>query len=226
MQFEPSLVGPGALPLWLDVGSVALGAIYGATLATSRRAPLVGVLLLGILFGFGGGMIRDILLNTQINALVHGYYLTAVAISSIIGALIGDRIQQNGFLFTLLDSVVMGLFMVIGTEKAINYGMPTSSAIFIGVLTAVGGGIIGDLLTGELPSVMARGPWIASAATLGAISFVVLDPYFTRTTVELTAILLTIVIRMLSHQRGWEAPTPDDLKPSRWTKKTTTKETV
>jgi uncharacterized membrane protein YeiH len=76
VNFEPTFITPGVLPLWLDIGAVALGEVFGATLANSRQAPLLGVLLVGILLGFGGSMIRDILLNTDINALVHGRYKT------------------------------------------------------------------------------------------------------------------------------------------------------
>lgn len=118
MPFEPTFITPGVLPLWLDVGAVALGAVFGATLANSRQAPLLGVLLVGILLGFGGSMIRDILLNTDINALVHGRYITTAVIASIIGALLGDLLLKPMWLFTMLDATVMGLFAVIGTEKA------------------------------------------------------------------------------------------------------------
>jgi len=54
MILEPTIISPGVLPLWLDIGAVALGAVFGATLANSRQAPLLGVLLVGILLGFGG----------------------------------------------------------------------------------------------------------------------------------------------------------------------------
>jgi uncharacterized membrane protein YeiH len=88
VPIESTFITPGVLPLWLDIGAAALGALFGATLANSRQAPLLGVLLVGILLGFGGSMIRDILLNTDINALVHGRYITTAVIASIIGALL------------------------------------------------------------------------------------------------------------------------------------------
>ena len=80
MHFEPTFITPGALPLWLDIGAVALGAIFGATLANSRQAPLLGVLLVGILLGFGGSMIRDILLNTEISSIALCVLLRGMAI--------------------------------------------------------------------------------------------------------------------------------------------------
>jgi uncharacterized membrane protein YeiH len=83
-------------------------------------------------------MIRDILLNTDINALVHGRYITTAVIASIMGALLGDLLLKPRWLFTMLDATVMGLFAVIGTEKALLFGMPISSALFIGTLTAIG----------------------------------------------------------------------------------------
>ena len=219
MPFEPTFITPGVLPLWLDIGAVALGAVFGATLANSRQAPLLGVLLVGILLGFGGSMIRDILLNTDINALVHGRYITTAVIASIIGALLGDFLLKPMWLFTMLDATVMGLFAVIGTEKALLFGMPISSALFIGTLTAIGGGIIADLLTGVKPDVMSRGPWSASMALVSACWFIIWFEQGYVRFAEFSSIALCVLLRGMAIWRGWEAPHAEHLKPNTWIKR-------
>lgn len=220
MQFEPQIVDPIALPLWIDLGAVAVGAIYGATLATSRKAPLVGVLLMGMLYGFGGSIIRDLLLNAPINPLVQSRYVPMAAASAIIGAVFGNQILKPKRLFYGLDALVIGMFVVIGAEKALIYGMPIGSVIFIGTLTAIGGGILGDVLTGRTPDIMTRGPWLASSALFGAIWFVIWYEQSLVQFAELSTIAIVIAMRGLSLWRGWEAPTPEDLKPKVWVERT------
>lgn len=226
MQLEPQLVDPISLPLWIDLGAVAVGAIYGATLATSRKAPLVGVLLMGMLLGFGGSIIRDVLLDAPINPLIQPYHVPVAAASAIAGAIFGQQILKPKRLFYTLDALVIGMFVVIGAEKALIYNLPIGSVIFIGTLTAIGGGILGDLLTGQRPDIMSRGPWLASSAFLGAIWFVVWYQQNLIQFAELSTIIIVIAMRGLSLWRGWEAPTPEDLKPKAWvarTKKRTNK---
>ncbi len=214
MHFEPNLVAPGALPVWLDLGAVGLGAIYGATVASARKAPLIGVLLMGVILGFGGGIIRDVFLNTSINALTHGKYVTTVTIAALIGALLGDRLMRPVWVFLTLDALVMGLFVVIGTEKALIFGMPTSSAIFIGTLSAIGGGIFGDLLMGRTPEVMARGPWQASVALACAIWYVIWARQDLVQFAEISTLVLAVGIRGMSLWRGWDAPTLEPINPA------------
>ena len=220
MQFEPQIVAPISLPLWIDLGAVAVGAVYGATLATSRKAPLVGVLLMGMLLGFGGSVIRDILLDAPINPLVKSQHVPTAAASAIIGAIFGQQILKLKRVFYTLDALVIGMFVVIGAEKALIYNMPIGSVIFIGTLTAIGGGILGDVLTGQKPDIMSRGPWLASSAFLGAIWFVIWYEQSFIQFAELSTIIIVIAMRGLSLWRGWEAPTPEDLNPKVWVERT------
>jgi uncharacterized membrane protein YeiH len=142
------------------------------------------------------------------------------AASAIIGAVFGNQILKPKRLFYGLDALVIGMFVVIGVEKALIYGMPTGSVIFIGTLTAIGGGILGDVLTGRTPDIMTRGPWLASSALFGAIWFVVWYQQGFIQFAELSTIAVVIAMRGLSLWRGWEAPTPEDLKPKAWVERT------
>ena len=213
---ELNLIQPGAIPLWLDLGAVALGAIYGATLATSRNAPIIGVLLVSVLMGFGGSMLRDILLDTPINALTQGRYMTTVMVCTLLGALFGNRLLQPTWLILMLDALVMGLFAVIGTEKAFLFGMPTSSSILIGTITAIGGGIMADILLGQRPDIMSRGPWSASIALVCAAWFVFAYGQGWRGFAEVSSIALAVSLKAMVLWRNWEAPMPEHLKTVDW----------
>lgn len=220
MQFEPNFISPNALPPLLDLGAVALGSIYGATLASARKAPIVGVLLVGILMGFGGSVIRDLLLNVQINPLVQGRYMTTAVTASLIGAVFGHQILKPKRLFFFLDALVIGMFVVIGAEKALVYGMPIGSVIFIATMTAVGGGILTDILFGQTPDIMSSGPWLASVALLGAIWFIIWYNQDLVIFAEASTVILVTYVRTMSLWRGWQAPMPTDLKPKTWVERT------
>lgn len=174
---------------------------------------------MGILLGFDGSVIRDILLNAPINPLAQSPYLPTAVITAIIGALFGHYLLRPKFLFAFLDAVVIGMFTVIGAEKAWIFGMPTGSVIFIGTLTAIGGGLLGDILTGETPDIMRRGPWMASVAVVGAIWFVFWFGRDFDRFAELSTIVLVVFLRIMSLWRGWNVPTPEDLKLQSWVKR-------
>lgn len=213
---ELNLIAPGAIPLWLDLGAVALGALYGATIATQRKAPFIGVLLVAVLLGFGGSMLRDILLNAPINALTHGRYMSTVMICTVVGALFGHRLLQPKWLIGVLDAIVMGLFVGIGTEKAFLFGMPTSSSVLIGTMTAIGGGIMADLLLGDKPDIMSRGPWSASIALVCSFYFVSVYGAGFHLFAELSTVVLAVAIKGLALWRHWEAPMPEHLTTTEW----------
>lgn len=213
---ELNLIQPGAIPLWLDLGAVALGALYGATIATQRKAPFIGVMLVAVLLGFGGSMLRDILLNAPINALTHGRYMSTVMICTLVGAMFGHRLLRPAWLIMLLDAVVMGLFVGIGTEKAFLFGMPTSSSVFIGTITAIGGGILADLLLGDKPDIMSRGPWSASIALVCSFYFVTVYGAGWHLFAELSTVLLAVAIKALAVWRSWDAPMPEHLTSTEW----------
>jgi len=216
---DGQLVTPHSLPLWLDLGSIAIGAIYGATLATARRAPLIGVFIVAVLMGVGGGMIRDILLGTDIAALVNPHYMQTMIIGALLGAFFGHWLTKPKWIFPVLDSIVMALFVIIGTEKSFLYGMPIASSIFIGTLAAIGGSVLSDLLLGDRPAIMTRGPWNTSIALVSAIFLVILLEQGLRTPAEILTILLSVLIRTMALWKGWSAPTVDHFKPTYWKKR-------
>lgn len=216
MHLELGLVGPESIPAWLDLGSVAVGAVFGATLGTSRKAPLIGVLLLAGAIGFGGGILRDLFLGVPINALTNNSYIITVAVAALVAIMLGDRLVRPLWVLLMLDALVMGLFVVIGTEKSLILNFPAGSAIFVGTVAAIGGGIIADLLTGELPVVMKRGPWQASIALACAIWFVTINQFHHQALTEISTIVLAVAIRGTTLWRGWEAPHADHLSISKW----------
>ena len=146
--------------------------------------------------------------------------MTTVMICTVIGSVVGHHLLKPMWLILILDALVMGLFTVIGTEKAFLYGMPLSSSIFIGTLTAIGGGIMSDILLGQRPDIMSRGPWSASIALVCASWFVLLSEQGFRGFAEGSTVLLAVGIKAMALWRGWEAPMPEHLVSTQWIRRT------
>lgn len=189
-----------AVPAWLDLLTIGIGALQGALFAIFyKRFDLVGVFAVAILTGLGGGVLRDVLLDAgRPVALQDKYLLTAIA--AVVAALIIGRWYKkgiNGVVF--LDSVAMSLFAIAGTYKAIVFNTTELVAILLGVITAVGGGVLRDVVCGMTPQIFSGGPLYATASAIGAAAFVLLE----RTTLDLNvsvaiSAILIVAIQMAS----------------------------
>lgn len=218
LPYEVIVTHQHDLPFALDIFSVSIGSIFGATIASARRTPLIGVLIVAVFMGMGGSILRDILLNAPLNSLVHPQYIISALICTVVGAVAGHWLLKPRWLILMMDTVVMGLFVVLGTEKAFMFGMPPMSAVFIGMITAIGGGIVADLLLGQKPDIMSPGPWNASIALVGAFWFVFTANMGNLKFAEYTTIALCVGIRGMVLWRKWEAPLPEHLTSTKWMK--------
>lgn len=161
------------IPLWADLTAVALGGVQGALFASGfqgqRRLDLLGVGIIGIVMGMGGGLIRDLLLNTTLATLQTNWYLITATAAALVGMLLAGVFQRLNFLIVGLDALVIGLFGAFGTSKALAFGIPIAPAVFIGVCSAVGGGILRDVIMGVPVSIMHVGSLYAVAAGAGCL---------------------------------------------------------
>ncbi len=165
-----------AVPAWLDLLTVGIGALQGALFAIFyKRFDLVGVLAVAILTGLGGGILRDVLLDAGRPAAMQDKYLFTALTSVIVALIIGRWYKKAVNAVVFLDSVAMSLFAVVGTYKAIIYNSTALVAILLGVVTAVGGGVLRDVVSGMTPQIFSGGPLYATASAIGATVFVLLE---------------------------------------------------
>jgi uncharacterized membrane protein YeiH len=100
---------------------------------------------------------------------------------------------------TVLDSIAMGLFAVAGTYKALLFNAPVTVAILLGVITAVGGGVLRDVLARRTPAIFTGGPLYATATFIGASIFVILDAFdINRDLAVVITVIAIFAIHMLS----------------------------
>lgn len=151
------------------VGVFVMGVAAGA-LASRLNFDAVGFAIIGIAAGLGGGIVRDLILDFGVPAAFSGpWYLTC----ALAGAGFSFFISTDGpwwrRLVTVLDIAAMGLWAATGTAKSLGYGLDVLPAILLGVTSAVGGGVIRDVLVGRIPAIFGGGPLYATGALVTAV---------------------------------------------------------
>ncbi len=163
-----------ALPAVLEHAGIAVSAISGVLAAKGKRIDLFGVLVLALVTAFGGGTARDLLVGDTPVAWLRGPGLlmnatfTALLTFFIAGAV---RLPERALI--VADAFALALFAIIGARKGLAFAVTPPVAVLLGVVTGVAGGIVRDVLTGEVPLVFQ--PEIrlyATAAIAGATVFV------------------------------------------------------
>ncbi|NYF17046.1 putative membrane protein YeiH [Microbacterium sp. AK009] len=191
------------IPLWADLTAVGLGGIQGALFASGfrgqRRLDFLGVAIIGIVLGMGGGLIRDLLLNTTPVTLQSNWYLITATAAALVGMLLSGVFARLNAVIVGLDALSMGLFGAFGTSKALALGLPVVPAVFVGVCAAVGGGILRDMLMGVPIAIMHVGSLYAVAAAVGCSVLAAVHAFgATLVVAAIIGIAVTAVIRLLA----------------------------
>ncbi|MCW2681033.1 MAG: hypothetical protein JWM62_2434 [Frankiales bacterium] len=187
----------------LDLLGVFVFALSGATLAVQQRLDAFGVMFLAGVAALGGGVLRDLLLDAPVAALQDGRYLLVPPVAAALVFFFSPLVERLGPAVRLFDAAGLGLFVVTGTTKALEAGLGVVSAVVVGCLTGIGGGLARDLLVGVVPVVLRR-EFYAVPAVLGALVLAAVD---TRApAVVVGAALLVFGLRMVGVWRDWHAP--------------------
>jgi len=198
------------IPLWADLLAVGIGSLQGALFAAEfkdRRLDLLGVAIIGTATGLGGGILRDLLLGVVPRAMTSNWYLLVAVGAALLGMLLHRVFTRLAGPITLLDALTIGLFGAIGSTKALSLGLPEIPAVFVGVVSAVGGSVVRDLLMNLTIAMMHVGSLYAVAAGVGTAVLVVLTSLGVDVvSAGIVGVSLTVVIRMLAVRFGWTLP--------------------
>lgn len=204
-----------SLFLALDLAGTFAFALNGALTAIRiAKLDLVGVVTLGMITALGGGIIRDIFIDSLPPATFSDWrYLAVAALGSLIAFGFGQRLNLLSRPIEVLDAAGLSLFAVSGASKALEFGLGPMQAVILGAVTAVGGGTIRDMMIGRIPFVL-RSELYAIPALLAALIVVC----GVRIGVpELAGALvgagLCFGIRLLGLHFNWHAPRPPHVGP-------------
>ncbi len=165
----PSLIsatGPDvtavAIPAWLDASAVAVGSVSGILVARERKLDLVGYIVLAMVGGLGGGLIRDIIIqHNDVYMAKSSYAIPMTVLVGFLGFLFPNALKRFPHLLEWVDIVSVGLFVAAGTDKAIVYGFNAWAVVLLGTVTGVGGGMLRDIFLGDTPRIFQRSNFYA-----------------------------------------------------------------
>jgi uncharacterized membrane protein YeiH len=144
--------------------------LSGAVLAVEKRFDVFGVLFLAFVTAVTGGVVRDLLIGSVPPEAIAHWRAFAIALAGGLATIIGYRlVSALRRPVLVLDAIGLGLFAVTGAQKALFYGIDPPMAAVLGMLSGIGGGMMRDVLGGEVPSVLRTDIYAVAALAAGGI---------------------------------------------------------
>ncbi|NUP76028.1 MAG: trimeric intracellular cation channel family protein [Nonomuraea sp.] len=195
----------------LDLVGIFVFALSGGLMGVRKRLDVVGMGVLAEMTALGGGVARDLILNVRPAAFQSlGYVLVPLAATAIV-FFWHPHVARVMPAILVLDAAGLGLFSAVGTEKALEYGLSPLHAALLGVVTAVGGGMIRDVLAGEIPTLLYDRQLYAVPALLGsAVMAGIYSAGLHGWPATLAAAVLAFGLRITAMRRNWRAPLAKD----------------
>jgi uncharacterized membrane protein YeiH len=196
------------LVLLADLSGTFVFAAEGATAAIRGNLDILGLMVLAFATALCGGMTRDVLIGAVPPSAIRDWRYPAIAFTAgtltyLAHALVRPYPAQ---VIATLDAAGLALFAVAGTEKALDYDIHPSVAVLLGAITAVGGGVVRDVLLAQVPAVL-RVDVYATAALAGSVVMVISNRVgVPRTMSALLGGAVCFTLRMLAIWQNWQLP--------------------
>jgi uncharacterized membrane protein YeiH len=208
---DATLVTAGALVLTLDLIGTFVFAMSGAASGVKSRLDVFGVSVLAFVAGNAGGMTRDVLIGAVPPAAISNWrYVAASLIAGVATFLWYPSVARVQRIVLLFDAAGLATFAVAGTQKALAYHVNPVAAALLGMLTAIGGGMMRDVLVGEIPVVL-HADFYAVAALAGAAVVVAGDwLHWPPVPTAIAGASVCFFMRLTAIRRGWRLPVAED----------------
>jgi uncharacterized membrane protein YeiH len=192
----------------LDLVGIFVFAISGALLAVRKDFDVFGIAVLAEVTALGGGLFRDVIIGAVPPAAFTdlGYFLTPL-LAALLVFFLHPHMERIQVAVNVFDAAGLGLFCVAGTTKAYEYGLGLTASAALGLATAVGGGVLRDVLANEVPSLLRDRDLYAVPAMVGATMVVLCIRYTALTPLtSALAVVTAFVLRLLAMRFHWRAP--------------------
>ncbi len=202
----------------LEVLAVFVAAVSGGLAAVRKRFDVFGVLVLAWITGLGGGILRDVLIGDLPPVGISSWRLVATALAAgVVIFVLHPRLERMRRAIVVLDAGALALFVLQGTSKALDLDAGPLASVVVGVLTAVGGGILRDMLVGEVPFIFADRQLYAIPALVGAVLTAVLwQADLLAGWSQVLVVAGVFGLRLLSLVLGWVVPGAGPGWTGRW----------
>jgi len=205
-----------SLYYFLDLAGTFAFAISGATAAKERGLDLFGICAIAFIVACGGGIIRDLCIGAIPPAgLTNWHYLVAAIIAAGLTAGTFSIVQRLNRPVLVFDAVGLSLFAITGAQKALAYGHNGEVAVLLGITTAVGGGVLRDVLLNRIPVILEKEIY-ASAALIGAVIVVLGNDlkWMTSDWASIIGLIICFTLRILALHYHWNLPASSNSKRS------------
>jgi len=191
-----------------DLGGTFVFALSGSTAGVKHRLDLFGVLVLSFAAGNSGGIARDVMIGAHPPAAISDWrYIVVSMLAGLITFYWYRVINRLSSPVLIFDAAGLALFSVAGAGKALAFHSGPLAATLLGMGTGIGGGMVRDILVGEIPTVL-RTELYAVAALLGAAVMVVGRTLHVPSFAAATAgAIICFGLRFTALRRGWQLPT-------------------
>ena len=161
------------IPFWLEVIAIVAGSMAGALRAIKEHMAISGVIALAVALGLGGGIIRDTLLQSGTPvAFTDPWFLVIAVGAGVSTLLLAPILERVTWVLVSVDALAVGVYAVLGADKALLYDLPPVGAALIGILAGTGGAILADLAVGVPPTLFRPGALLGVAAAIGVAIYV------------------------------------------------------
>ncbi len=191
----------------IDVLGTFSFAVSGAFAAMERKLDPLGVVIISFVTAIGGGTIRDILLGDLPVAWLTNNTIAWVIVISIVAAIFfGTTLKKFDRLLFLFDAAGLGLFTMIGIQKAIQHNLSIGICITIGTITACFGGVLRDVLLNKVPLIFQKEIYASACIAGGLLFFLLHALHFSDNLDYVAGIISIFAIRLLADRFKWSLP--------------------
>lgn len=193
--------------LIIELIGIFFFAVSGSLVAARRGFDVIGSMFLAGVAGLGGGVVRDLILDQTPATFTNPIYFSPAVLGALLVYFFTPAVQKLQRLILLFDAGGLGLFCVTGTMKALTFGMNPITAVLLGVTTAVGGGLLRDVISNVTPELFNPRDIYALPAITGATCTSLLWAlgWFTPLSGVIVAVLVFLA-RLASLKYGWRVP--------------------
>jgi uncharacterized membrane protein YeiH len=194
------------LPIQFDLAATFFAAL-AATWAASRRGyDVVGVCVLAFVGSVGGGVLRDVVFIREVPIVMQSAgYLWAIGLGVPVGIVTFRYAERFVHLFDYIDALSLGVYGIYGANRALIAGLPAEGAVIVGLVNAVGGGLMRDILAREEPILFKPGQLYSLAPLAGVSLFVLLSHRLGMETHRAAwiSIFVAVALRLLAIRFNW-----------------------
>jgi len=201
------MISPQTLTLILDLAGTFVFAISGAAAGVRARFDIFGVLVISFVAGNAGGVSRDVLIGAvPPAALTDVRYLLVSLFAGVVTFVWTSDVDRLRNAVLLFDAAGLALFAVVGTKKALAFGLNPIAAALLGMLTGIGGGMMRDILLAQIPTVLRADLYAVAALAASAVVVIGQVNHLPASVTAAVAGVFCFGLRLMAIYYGWRLP--------------------